>query len=220
MRPAKSVGGSPPEATGRKRALLVGINYVGTQAALQGCHNDVKRMRDLLQRTYGFRSSDMRVLMDDQRSDQPTRANLISGARWLVEGVRPGDSLFFHYSGHGAQQEDPRGHEEDAMDETILPMDFMQTGHIIDDELFEIICANLPSGAKLTAVMDCCHSGTGLDLPFNCDMYNHRWIEDTNPCHSEGDVRLFSGCTDSETSADVRTMYSQPSGPGALVQPF
>ena len=35
--------------------------------------------------------------------------------------VQPGDSLFFHYSGHGSQQPDPLGVEEDGMNEVILP---------------------------------------------------------------------------------------------------
>merc|ERR1719439_43735 len=153
-------------------------------------------MRQLLQTLYGFRREDMKVQMDASGFETPSRANIIAGARWLVEGVRPGDCLFFHYSGHGAQQEDPRGHEEDAMDETILPVDFQSAGQIIDDELYEIICANLPSGAKLTAVMDCCHSGTGLDLPytlqasggggfFSSARSTCHWTCDDNPCHSE-----------------------------------
>lgn len=31
----------PPGAKGRKRALLIGINYKGQQGELRGCHNDV-----------------------------------------------------------------------------------------------------------------------------------------------------------------------------------
>lgn len=33
------LGAEIPMAT--KKALLIGINYVGTRAALRGCHNDV-----------------------------------------------------------------------------------------------------------------------------------------------------------------------------------
>lgn len=29
----------PPEATGRRRAILIGINYTGQQGQLSGCHN-------------------------------------------------------------------------------------------------------------------------------------------------------------------------------------
>lgn len=32
----------------RKKSLLIGINYVGSQHALQGCHQDVTNMREFL----------------------------------------------------------------------------------------------------------------------------------------------------------------------------
>ncbi|KAF4710543.1 Ca(2+)-dependent cysteine protease [Perkinsus olseni] len=50
--------------------------------------------------------------------------------------------------------------------------------------------------------MDCCHSGTGMDLPFTW-LAGRGWKEDVNPWHSRGDVQLFSGCDDSQTSADA-----------------
>jgi hypothetical protein len=37
---------------------------------------------------------------------------------------------------------------------------------IRDDELFQTLVAPLPEGSVLTSVMDCCHSGTVLDLPY------------------------------------------------------
>jgi len=81
---------------------------------------------------------------------------------------------------------------------------------IVDDEIFDHICAPLPSGAKLTAVMDCCHSGTGLDLPFV--WHNGQWIEEDNPCHSAGDVLLISGCLDEQTSADATGHRGEAAG--------
>lgn len=53
--------------------------------------------------------------------------------QWLVRDARPGDSLFFHYSGHGGQAADLDGDEDDGFDETILPLDFKTAGEIIDD---------------------------------------------------------------------------------------
>lgn len=51
------------------------------------------------------------------------------------------------------------------MDETILPSDFKQSGMIIDDEIHALLVQPLPNGCRLTAVMDCCHSGTGNPIP-------------------------------------------------------
>jgi len=185
----------------RHRAVLIGINYFGQKAELRGCVNDVHNMRRLLTETFGWELDCIRQLTDDDPTAAPTRANIEASLRWLVEGVRSGDVLFFHFSGHGAQQEDPHGYEEDGMNETVCPVDFQQSGMMTDDEIGEIVVKHLPEGVRLTAIMDCCHSGTGLDLPFT--YMPHGWKEETNPYHSLGDVQLFSGCEDEDTSADA-----------------
>jgi hypothetical protein len=108
--------------------------------------------------------------------------------------------------------------EEDGYDETICPFDFDKAGMIVDDEIFDRLVAPLPSGVKLTAVLDCCHSGTGLDLPFTLqkkrqhDGIGRCWAEEDNPCHSAGDVLLISGCQDEQTSSDGGGSYTQPMG--------
>jgi len=214
VRPAPVIGGNPPALTGRKKALLIGCNYPGTAAALDGCINDVYRMLKLLRTRYDFSSQDVRILTDDGQGPHgsPTRAAIVANMRWLVEGVQPGDVLFFHFSGHGAQQLDPTYAEEDGYDETILPTDFDHAGMIVDDEIFDTICAPLPSGAKLTAVMDCCHSGTGMDVPFAWDIEHYRWTEEDNPFHSAGDVTLLSGCMDDQCSADASDVRGRAGG--------
>lgn len=45
-------------------------------------------------------------------------------------------------------------------------MDFKQVGHIVDDQLHDIMVRPLPPGARLTAIFDSCHSGSVLDLPY------------------------------------------------------
>merc|ERR1712146_35080 len=44
--------------------------------------------------------------------------------------------------------------------------DYKTAGQIRDDTIFKIVVAPLQEGVRLTAVMDCCHSGTILDLPY------------------------------------------------------
>lgn len=202
-----------PTASGKMKALFVGCNYPGTKAELRGCINDVQKMKSLISQMYGFptNGASMMVLTDDGRgSGMPTRANILNGLRWLADGARPGDCLFFHFSGHGAQQEDPNYMEEDGFDETICPTDFNSAGMIVDDEIFDLIVAPLPAGCKLTAVMDCCHSGTGMDLPFIYE--GGRFQEEDNPCHSQGDVVMISGCQDSQCSSDGGGGYGAPMG--------
>ena len=194
----------------RRRALLVGVNYFGQRAELRGCVNDVRSVRRLLVEHYGWPADCICALTDDEEGAMPTRRNISERLRWLAEDARPGDALFFHFSGHGSQQEDPDGFEEDGMNETILPVDFAQAGMLTDDEVGDVIVKPLPDGARLTVLLDCCHSGTGLDLPFHWT--GSSWREETNPYHSRGDVLLISGCEDHDCSADVSSLYGAAGG--------
>ncbi|KAF7727017.1 Ca(2+)-dependent cysteine protease [Apophysomyces ossiformis] len=157
---------------GRKRALLIGINYFGTDAELSGCINDVSNIKDFLTTLYGFKEEDMVILTDDQTDPKfiPTRVNILSAMQWLVHDAQPNDSFFFHYSGHGGRVVDVSGDEDDGYDETIYPVDFRdyegESGQIIDDDMHDLMVRPLPAGCRLTAIFDSCHSGTALDLPY------------------------------------------------------
>ncbi|CAL9081282.1 unnamed protein product, partial [Musa textilis] len=104
----------------------------------------------------------------------PTKHNIRMALYWLVQGCQPGDSLVFHYSGHGSQQRSYHSDEVDGYDETLCPLDFESQGMIVDDEINATIVRPLPHGVKLHAIIDACHSGTVLDLPFLCRM-NRKW---------------------------------------------
>ncbi|KAJ3225293.1 Ca(2+)-dependent cysteine protease [Clydaea vesicula] len=164
-------------------ALLIGINYTGTRAALAGivflcislirllgCHNDVKNVKQFITRTYGYQDNinSMVCLTDDQTNPLfiPTRQNIINAMRWLVQDARPGDSFFFHFSGHGSKQKDKDGDEDDGYDETICPLDYERAGMITDDEMNTIMCRPLPQGCRFVGIFDSCHSGTALDFPY------------------------------------------------------
>ncbi len=99
---------------------------------------------------------------------RPTRYNIHMAMVWLVQGCQPGDSLVFHYSGHGSQQRDYAGEEQDGYNETICPIDFETQGMIVDNEINDTIVKPLPYGVRLNAIIDACHSGTVLDLPYVC----------------------------------------------------
>lgn len=87
--------------TGRRKALLIGINYFGQRGQLRGCINDVKNMSTYLNGNFGYAREDMVILTDDQQNpmSQPTKQNILRAMHWLVKDAKPNDSLFFHYSG-------------------------------------------------------------------------------------------------------------------------
>ena len=87
--------------TGRRKALLIGINYFGQRGQLRGCINDVRNMSTYLVENFNYKREDMVILTDDQQNpmSQPTKQNILRAMHWLVKDARPNDSLFFHYSG-------------------------------------------------------------------------------------------------------------------------
>jgi metacaspase-1 len=142
-----------------KHALLVGINdYPGTQNDLQGCVNDITNVYDILVKYFDFASTDVKMLSDTRA----TRDAILAGLRALVGKGKAGDTLVFHYSGHGSQVRDAEGDElADVKDEIICPWDFDWEGGYIKDDDFRSIFADLRKGVHLEVILDSCHSGTG-----------------------------------------------------------
>lgn len=156
--------------------------------------------------------------MTDDHPDpmrRPTRYNMMNGLVWLMTGLQPGDSLVFHYSGHGSQQPDYTGVEADGLNETLCPVDFKYAGEIIDDELNRLLVNPLPAGVKLHAIIDACHSGSVMDLPYTatCHAGYLRWESETIPgrpgpyqgTHG-GFCVQFGASRDSQAAADTRQL--------------
>lgn len=158
----------PADFEGTARAVLVGINYVGhEQGELSGCHNDALNMKDYIMDVYGFKEENITVLLDDGEHTEPNKENILEAYRTVVAQSEPGDAIFCHYSGHGGKlKDDDASEEDDGYDETLVPLDYQQVGFIRDDDLFDILVKPLPEGVMATFLMDCCHSGTVLDLPY------------------------------------------------------
>jgi hypothetical protein len=95
-----------PAGSGRRRALLIGINYVGQEGALTACHNDVNNLREFLTEVYGFKEGEMLILMDDGKHHPPTRRNIEDAMIRLTRYSQPGDVCFISFSGHGGNTED------------------------------------------------------------------------------------------------------------------
>ncbi|KAG0378931.1 Ca(2+)-dependent cysteine protease [Mortierella sp. AD032] len=155
------------DCTGERRAVLIGINYTGHANTLHGCVNDTAIMKGFLQ-DRGFDEDKIHILTDDQVGTRwmPTRENIFENLKWLIRDAKKNDSYFLHYSGHGGQIDDIDGDETEGRDNCIFPLDHAEAGVITDDELHTLLVKALPPGVRLTAVFDCCHSGSALDLPY------------------------------------------------------
>lgn len=167
---------SPPKG-GAKKALLIGINYIGTSNELGGCINDARNEMRVLTQVFGFEPKDILLLTEDQNdaSKNPTCANIRKGMKWLTSGASAGDLLFFAYSGHGSQMPTTSSSEEDGQDECICPLDCMDApwpkNIILDNELNEVFLESLPNGVKCLCVFDCCHSGSMEDLSCTRELF-------------------------------------------------
>ena len=152
--------------TGRKKSLLIGINYTGTEHELHVCHRDVANIAEFL--TYrGYPDDEpSRVVMRDDCEDNyyPTAHNVLAAIDWLVS--EPGTCNFMHYSGHGGQVPDPTGMRPSGLLDTICPLDFMSSGQINSDTLHEHLVSRLAPNSTLFVIFDCCHSGSALELPY------------------------------------------------------
>jgi len=189
-----------------KNALLIGINYTGTQNELYGCINDVNSIKERIQQI-GFTNIN---IMTDLTIEKATKTNILLKFKQLLINSVSGDLLFFVFSGHGSNTLDRNGDEDDGRDELIVSCDFKG---ILDDELKSLIQAHLKEGVTLVAVMDCCFSGSILDLKYQYvnSLDYDKYSENTKQLDTKGNVIMISGCNDNQTSADA-VFNNKPNG--------
>lgn len=201
------------------RALLVGINaYPGNE--LRGCVNDVTDMADHLVKNCDFKVEDIRLLVDERATTAGIRERL----DWLVGGLKPGDRVLFHYSGHGAQfpVRDAQG-DVLRVDECICPVDFdWSIAHALRDKQFYEIFSSVPEDVEFIWVSDSCYSGDMArvmmpkgrkakmmpmpqDIAWRLRTAQTRRLKLPGFVHVMKDfhVALVSGCTATQTSADA-----------------
>lgn len=180
-----------------KKALLIGINYVGSQYELHGCINDVNQIADLLRSSYGFESV---RLLTDYTDQKPTSAVILAALRELLAGGKQEDHVVVYYSGHGTQTRDTSGDEKDGFDEAMYALDNIL---VTDDQIFGLVDKEA-NGATVNIFFDCCHSGTLCDLEYNMQpMASNRFKFWTESRLTKQNVVVFSGCLDTQTSADA-----------------
>ncbi|KAL7503860.1 hypothetical protein ACHAXN_004497 [Cyclotella atomus] len=154
----------------KKRALLIGCNYRRTpDAGLKASHDDVRSMKDFLVNVYGFPESPehMTVLMDDNNHKHPTMSNITDAFKKLAQESQPGDAVFVLFSGHGCRVLDsPIDSDAESYDEALIPSDYVDTGMIRDTMVFKTLLAPMRKGVTVTCVLDCCHTGVMVDLPY------------------------------------------------------
>jgi metacaspase-1 len=169
-RPAPGVAAAP-----KKRALLVGVSKYerGTPGDEWWDLNtgpDVEAMRQVLTVKFQFKEDEIKVLGTPQET---TRRSIVAAFRsFLIEPARPGDIIYFHYSGHGGQVPDADGpgnpfvgDELDGLDESLIPSDYVSkkdgSNSLRDDEI-SILLGELKRKrpASVTLSFDSCFSGT------------------------------------------------------------
>ena len=157
-----------PSPRTTQRALLVGINLYPNLppfSQLKGCVNDVLLMKDILEKSFGFPADHIVVLRDLEA----TGARIRQAMEELLVSCQPGDTVVFHFSGHGSQMA-AKGDKAAGYDESIMPSDSgrMNCGFpkevppndIRDTEIDVWLSRLAEKTPYITLLFDSCHSGS------------------------------------------------------------
>lgn len=188
-----------------KHALLVGINYFGQRGELNGCINNVNSIKEVLISKFGYLEDNITMLTDDQEDvdKQPNAVNIMQNLYNLIAKTHGNvEEIWFHYSGHGTYIKDRSGDEADGNDECLCPVDYTYSGLLRDDDLRDIVKQMNPK-CHGTFIMDCCHSGSMLDLKYQFLGSKKLSVVNQKAVAIEAPVLMLSGCRDDQTSADA-----------------
>ena len=130
----------------------------------------------------------------------------------LVQWARGGRArqVWIHYCGIGANQAAVLGGEA-AADESgvaMVPIDVAERG-VITNEVFGAVLRSLPEDSACFVVLDCCHAGSMVDLPFVCDRDKGARKALTAPPPAVR-IHLLASSRDHSSDAQARSLVITP----------
>ena len=148
-------------------ALIVGVNHCdkfrlpdgSRPRPLRAAELDADAMFFQLTSQLGFEKDHVRLL----KGDRATRAALECTFREFATTLKSTDHLVIHFAGHGTQVPDQKPFDEDdELDEALCLADSeSDVKTLLLDDTLGIWLDDLPP-KRMTVLLDCCHSGTGL----------------------------------------------------------
>jgi len=201
----------------KKKALIIGINYIVNTSEndnLNGCVNDMVNILSFLKEKCFFVNDQIKLL----ENGLATKTSIIDNIKELVDysNLYHNSELWFSYSGHGTSKHS--FFEEDNKSEVICPSDYQTSGFIDDTWLKHNFICKLHPSTKLFVLMDCCNSGSNMNLPYcykNEEETEREYKIENELCN----VIKISGCRDDQTSADYFDR-SESEWQGALTNEF
>jgi len=182
-----------------KFAITIGVNYDDNDINsddLYGCINDLNNINEFLLEKCNFTSSQIISLCNTDATKENIEKSISSMINF--SNNNPDAELWFSFSGHGAQK--ISFIEKDGKTELICPVDYKTNGYISDNWLNSNLCNKLNDSSKLFVLMDCCHSGSNLDLQYN--YVNNKVNSVGTPLTNKANIIKISGCKDSQVSVD------------------
>ncbi|MDY7005376.1 MAG: caspase family protein [Cyanobacteriota bacterium] len=161
------------ETTGRKLALLIGINEY-PDAALSGCVTDVEMQQELLVHKFGFLPTDILTLTNKQATRENIETAFITH---LTNQAKPDDLVLFHFSGYGSRvskmidenEQNDVNSSKLTFQNTLVPVDGVppnNEGRAVNDVLEETLWLLVRSleTTKVVTVLDTSYVYPGQSL--------------------------------------------------------
>ncbi|MBL8048896.1 MAG: caspase family protein [Chthonomonas sp.] len=122
---------------------------------LSGCVNDAKAYYDLLQKKYGVKAANLKMMADKE----VTGEKFVDAVRWLVQSAKSGDHVFFQFSGHGSQIDNK---EKASGKQSVIVLQDMR---LVTSDFFKELGPLLRNaGISSTFLFDSCFAG-GMSKP-------------------------------------------------------
>lgn len=161
--------------------ILIGLNFYIRDRPLRGCVRDVEAIKQYIQ--VGHQTDDLDVSLltatgpsatDPARPSEegdrlPTHDNVVNCLMKVLKLSRPGDTVYFHFSGHGT-----RIPHTGAF--ALALYDHEQGSRLLHGQLLSSVLERMTEkGLYVTLALDCCFSGTVL----RADEYSYNGIRET-----------------------------------------